>query len=86
MEPSGGDLVLGAQAVLHHHQGLAVAVVQVVQSVAQPLGIDLPAPVAGLQIGVGHPAQDVALAALASPAVWQEDIRSASISPCPYTG
>ena len=44
--------VLGTHAVLHHHQRLAVTVVQLDQAVAQALGVDLPAPVGGGQIRV----------------------------------
>ena len=44
--------VLGTHAVLHHHQRLAVTVIQLDQAVAQTLGVDLPAPVGGGQIRV----------------------------------
>ena len=44
--------VLGTHAVLHHHQRLAVTVIQLDQAVAQALGVDLPAPVGGGQIRV----------------------------------
>src|SRR5699024_6172984 len=53
--------VVGTQTVLHHHQGDAVAVIDLVQGVAQALGIDLPAPVAGLQVGVLESAHNVAV-------------------------
>src|SRR5699024_5872953 len=52
--------VLGAQAVFHHHDGDAVAVVDLLQGVAQAHGVDLPAPVRSLQVGVLHAAQHVA--------------------------
>ena len=41
-----------AQAVLHDHQRDLVTVIQVVQRIPQPLGVDAPAPGAALQVGV----------------------------------
>ena len=53
--------VAGAQAVFHHHHGDAVAAVDLVQGVAQALGVDLPAPVGSLQVGIFEPAGQVAV-------------------------
>ena len=55
-----GALVHGAQAVLHDHQRDLVAVVDRLEVVAQALGVDRPAPVARLEVGVGHAAKEVA--------------------------
>ena len=46
------DLIVGAHAVLDHHQRNLVAGVNLVEGDAQAQRIDLPAPVGGLQIGV----------------------------------
>ena len=45
-------LVARAHAVLHHHQRNLIAVVDLVQGVAQALRVDLPAPVGALEVGV----------------------------------
>ena len=46
------DLIVGAHAVLDHHQRNLVAGVNLVEGDAQAQRIDLPAPIGGLQIGV----------------------------------
>ena len=46
------DLIVGAHAVLDHHQRNLVAGVNLVEGDAQTQRIDLPAPVGGLQIGI----------------------------------
>ena len=57
--------IVGAQAVLHNEEGLLVAVVEGVHGGAQALGVDGPAPVAGLEVGVLDAVKDgVALGAL----------------------
>ena len=48
----GFHLVVGAQAVFDDEEGLGVVVGHPVQGVAQAHRVDLPAPVAGLDIGV----------------------------------
>ena len=52
--------VVGTQTVLHHHQRDVVAVVDLVEGVAQTNGVDLPAPVGSLQVGVLFAGGDVA--------------------------
>ena len=51
------------QTVLHHHQGDLVAVVQLVQSVAQTHRVDLPAPVASFQVRILDSTKQVAVGA-----------------------
>ena len=42
------QLILGADAVFHDKQRKLIPVIEAVQRVAKPLGIDLPAPGGGL--------------------------------------
>ena len=53
--------ILGAQTVLHHHDRDAVTIVDLVEGVAQALGIDLPAPVGSLQVRVLEALRHVAV-------------------------
>ena len=57
----GLDGVLRAEAVLDDHEGKLVAVIDLVQGKAKALGVDLPAPLAALEVGVlaaeGHVAR-----------------------------
>ena len=55
-----GQGVVGADAVFGDEQGQVVAVVHFVEGNPQALGVDLPAPVAGLQIGILFARQQVA--------------------------
>ncbi len=57
-------LVELSEAVLHDHEGDLVAVVHVVEREAQTIGVDLPTPGTGLEIGVLAATDDVALSLL----------------------
>ena len=52
-------LVVSPQAIFHDHHGNLIAVVNLIQTPAQALGVDLPAPIGNLQIRVLGPAQQV---------------------------
>ena len=56
-----GPRILGAQTVLHNHDRNPVAVIDFVQRPAQALGVDLPAPLTGFQVGVLQTLGDIAL-------------------------
>ena len=58
------DNVLGAQAILDHKQRLLIAVVHVVERDAEAHGVDGPAPLALLQVGVLGTGEGVALGPL----------------------
>ncbi len=52
--------IVSTQTVLHHHHRQVVTVVNLVEGVAQTNGVDLPAPVGSLQVGVLLSGNDVA--------------------------
>ena len=53
------QFIVSAESVLHHHQRNLIAVVDFVQGIAQSFRVDLPAPVAGLQIRIVDAADQV---------------------------
>ena len=52
--------IVSTQTVLHHHHRQVVTVVDFVEGIAQTNGVDLPAPVGSLQVGVLLSGNDVA--------------------------
>ena len=56
--------ILGSQTVLDDEQGLAPAIPVVVEDGAQARRVDLPAPLGGLEGGIGNAAHEIAPAGL----------------------
>ena len=54
------DLVQRTQAVFHDHHGHLIAVIHLVKGKAQAIGVNLPAPLARLEVRVDAATHDVA--------------------------
>ena len=53
------QLVSGSEAVLNDHERQLIAVPNLIERIAQAFGIDLPSPIARLEIRVGHSSHKV---------------------------